>query len=414
MEDRAAVTEAASTALESHTQTTVEAPGASRDAAHATEPITGRQLEMLRQRLSRWAERMPRIEDAEQSLRWRHQGRDYEASFSRMPAADDTGIERVRVRVSVDENGTRYSTELEMKRLAFSNFAQFVSRWNPQVNIHDDELDGRFHCNSAFNLAYSRDAIPRFHGKVTTAARTVNIFDQDRTYASRDEVFLGGLQTGVRTVALPSRVVAFANQPAIDADRVQVFANDTRISFAADGSYEWQALAGGSEPMRAEFPGGSGYLIAEKNAALHLSGTVNGKILVYSPERIVVEGDLVYADDPQVHPAADDYLGLVCDRFVEVAEPEVTGPGDLVIQAAIYAKKRFLVRGFRHRSGAELVIFGSLTTDSLSATEPRFATRIRFDPRLENLRPPRFPMTDRYEVAAWDRIWQLSEPDTPS
>jgi hypothetical protein len=31
-----------------------------------------------------------------------------------------------------------------------------------------------------------------------------------------------------------------------------------------------------------------------------------------------------------------------------------------------------------------------------TATEPRYATGIRFDPRLESRRPPGFPVTDRY------------------
>jgi hypothetical protein len=56
-------------------------------------------------------------------------------------------------------------------------------------------------------------------------------------------------------------------------------------------------------------------------------------------ERIVIEGPLRYADDPRVSLAADDYLGLVSDKFVEVARPAVTGPGDLQVDAAIYARR---------------------------------------------------------------------------
>ena len=34
-----------------------------------------------------------------------------------------------------------------MNRIAFSNFAQFIDRWDPEVEIHDDLIDGRFHSN---------------------------------------------------------------------------------------------------------------------------------------------------------------------------------------------------------------------------------------------------------------------------
>ncbi|MEE9179735.1 MAG: hypothetical protein V3U22_02475, partial [Vicinamibacteria bacterium] len=122
---------------------------------------------------------------------------------------------------------------------------------------------------------------------------------------------------------------------------------------------------------------------------------------------IIIEGDLIYASDPRIDPEADDFLGLVSDRFIEVADAEVTGPGDLNIHASIYAKRRFSVSRYRTRGEGTLFIYGSLTAGSLSATEPRYSTKISFDRRLENVRAPGFPMTDRYEVAAWDNRWAM-------
>jgi hypothetical protein len=42
----------------------------------------------------------------------------------------------------------------------------------------------------------------------------------------------------------------------------------------------------------------------------------------------------------------------------------------------------------------------------MSATEPRYATKIDFDKRFEYLRPASFPMTRRYEVESWDQDWE--------
>ena len=150
-------------------------------------------------------------------------------------------------------------------------------------------------------------------------------------------------------------------------------------------------------------------MIGSKKKKLYLSGVVRGKVLVFSPHRIVITGSLTYAEDPLSSPAAGDYLGLVCDGTIEVAHPDVTGPGDLEIHAAIYAKRRFAVSGYRLRHRALLTIHGSLTAGTLSATEPRFATRIRFDRRLEDTRPPGFPLSDRYEFEAWDGEWEIEQ-----
>lgn len=372
--------------------------------------ISRRQERMLRRRVGQWSEDLPEPSEQGASVAWRHEGRDYVAKFTWQPVNPDVGLERVHVEVSTEHEGARLSTGMDMTRLSFSSYAQFVNRWDPRVRLHDDELEGRFHSNTEISLFFNREAIPRFRGKVTTAAHDVSVTGDPR-YFAREDVFLGGLETGVRPIGLASYR---ATLPDEGNGQVHVFENDARIRFHADGSYSWQELASPGTEKLGYLRDGTGYLIASRDARLHVRGTVNGKVLVYSPERIVIEGDLVYADDPLSNPGSDDLLGLVSDKVVEIAAPDVTGVGDLVIQAAIYAKRRFVVRNTGRAAEARLVIFGSLTSDSMSATEPRYATRIRFDPRLERLRPPRFPMTDRYEVMSWDKTWSVSEAGGPS
>src|SRR5690349_16936108 len=132
------------------------------------------------------------------------------------------------------------------------------------------------------------------------------------------------------------------------------------------------------------------YLVAGRGATLAVHGTVKGAVVVYSPQRIVIEGNLVYAHDPRSDPAAEDYLGLISSKDVEIAPPSVTGPGDLEIQAAIYARRQFIVVDEHTPGGSTtcpcagtLSIHGSLTAGSLSPTEPRYATRYDFDERFE-------------------------------
>jgi hypothetical protein len=307
------------------------------------------------------------------------------------------------VELATERDGEKLVAELRMNRVAFSNFAQFVDRWDPQVQIHDDLIDGRFHSNTEIRVSRDRGAAPVFNGKVTVAAGDVRT---DGTgYLNRQTMFPAGLETRVRRIMLPARTAAF-DDGSVPADRLQRIPTDSLVTFHADGTFEASALEGAFAPERATLGEEPYYLVADDGVTLNVRGTVNGKVLVYSQERIVIVDDLRYAADPTV-PGADDYLGLVAERSVEIDEPEVTGPGDLEVHASIYARNRFTVRSYRSERSGTLIIRGSVTAGSVSATEPRFATRIEFDDRLTTMRAPGFPLSDRYELDSMAGEWRV-------
>ncbi|MDJ0928477.1 MAG: hypothetical protein QNJ73_12635, partial [Gammaproteobacteria bacterium] len=212
-------------------------------------------------------------------------------------------------------------------------------------------------------------------------------------------------KTGVPKVSLPTYSAEHWQNADIDRERIQYFDEHARIIFYADGRFGWQILGARGAGNISRLPDEPFYLIAAKKVRLHVKGVVNGKVLVYSPERITIEDDLTYADSPNASQT-DNYLGLVCDKNIEVAPPQFTGPGDLRVEAAIYARKRFVVRDYNARTNATLFLHGSLTAGSLSATEPRYRVRQRFDRRFPQTRPPQFPLTDRYAFESWDASWQ--------
>jgi hypothetical protein len=191
----------------------------------------------------------------------------------------------------------------------------------------------------------------------------------------------------------------------LEGSDVHSHAGDVDITFRADGSYDWAARGSEARESRRLNPDLPTYILGAPEGSIHVRGVVRGKVLVYSPERIVIADDIMYASDPR-SPNSSDYLGLVSDRFVDVAGPRETGPGDLTIHAAVYAKRRFTVTHTHLRKTATLFIYGSLTAGSLSETEPRYATDVKFDERFEHLRPPGFPQTDRYEIESWDGMWE--------
>jgi hypothetical protein len=375
------------------------------EAAVALEVVPATQQQELTRRILKWAQGLRDAGDTPSQLIWEQDGRIYTAVLKRKPATSNTDIESAIVEIAANEDGKELRTQLHLKRLAFSHFTQLVDHWDATVQLHDDEVFGRFHSNTEITLGYDRSVAPRFNGKVTTAAGGFTIAAWSRK-RPRNEIFRAGLETRVGRISLPRRFLKTVTSNAALANaQYHTFDRDTRITFYPDGTYGWRRVDSDAREERASLGKVPMLMVASRSAELRVSGTLNGNVLVYSPALVTVEGNLVYAHDPRRDPGAADYLGLASDQAIEVARPDVTGPGDIEINAAIYARRRFTVTDELTPGRATLSIFGSLTAGTLSATEPRYATRVEFDPRFEHTRPPGFPMTNHYEVEQWDGEW---------
>jgi hypothetical protein len=370
--------------------------------------FASREAQSVRRKLSSWTGSFE-ADKVESTLTWRDDGQEYTAVLKQSSPADAMGMEGLIVELTTERDGERFATELRMTRLAFSNFGQFVNRWDPDVGLNDDVIDGRFHSNTGVTINRTGRTTPVFGGKVTIAGGDVvtmaeGFLSTHPTRLNKRKLFPAGLETHARRIELPERATAL--EAIAGADNSQRFARDAALTFHDDGSVSWRELEGGTAEASRALGGEPFYLLADDDVQLEVSGTVNGKVLVYTPDRIVVTGDLRYAADPRTADA-DDYLGLVAERTVEIAEPDVTGSGDLEIFASIYARQRFVVRNFNSRRSGTLIVHGSLTAGTLSASEPRFATRVEFDDRLTTMRAPGFPLSDRYELDAVSNEWRV-------
>lgn len=370
--------------------------------------ISKKQQEMLEKRFRKWTEDFHKMDLADSTLAWEEKGRQYVARFRQVQAQTSTDIEEVLVEINTEKDGMAFTTEMRMRRLAFSSFAQFVDYWDPRVAVHDDELEGRFHANSKINIMESLGTKPRFYGKVTTASYDVNT-GSSWPFFNGDSIFLAGLETGVKAISLPKNFTPFLTDLALSEQVTHQFGDgdDAKVTFYSDGTFGWRYLKSSQPEQRRRLPDEPFYIVGSKKKKLHLLGKLKGKVLVYSPGKIVIDGNLTYARHPDISNVADDYLGIVSEKDVEIANSNVTGPGDLHVHASIYAKKRFSVPDLSGEGRATLFIYGSLAAGTLSATEPRYATHVRFDKRLESSRPPSFPMTNRYEVSEWDSQWKM-------
>lgn len=371
--------------------------------------MSTRQRKILLKKVQKMANKMHQLDWADSVLVWKDKGQLYNVKVRQQPAKTTTDLAEVSLEVTTQQDGHTLTTQMRMRRLAFSNFAQFVDYWDPYVAVHNDELEGRFHTNTVFNVSSLNGVRPKFHGKVTTAAYEVRHRDSF-PFFDHESVFIGGIETGVREIRLPRNFLIFSTDSMVTNPHVHILTEDTWIVFNRDGTYSWRTASAPASKNRKIRPDEPFFIIGPKKTDLHIKGVVKGKVLVYSAGKIIIDDDLLYARHPEISFLSNDYLGLVCEKDIEIAHPSVAGPGDLQIFAAIYAKRRFRVRHLRGDGEATLYIYGSLTAGTLSATEPRYATRVRFDKRLETRRPPNFPMTNRYEMIQWDGRWKVKKP----
>lgn len=363
----------------------------------------------LLKRVERLAEELE--DTARARVSWQQDGRRYDAELVLEPARNGVELERAIADVSSEHDGRRLRTRISLRRLPFSHFAQVIDRWDPMVQLHDDEIVGRMHINSRFNVLYDSQAAPKLLGKVTTTARGFNV--ERRGRRTNSNVFPEGIETSARRIPFSERRWSF-EQARHDTDvRVHELTGDTRIRFLGDSGYWWHDPASGSSQYASQPAGQSVYFLAPRGATVYLRGVVSGKFLIHSPERIVVEGDTTYARDPRSDPESRDFLGLVCDGDIEVAPPGVTGPGDLHIQAALFASRRIVVANAMHPQPSTLHIFGSVAAGRLLESEPRYALRLEYDWRFEQLRPPGFPSMNRFAAENWNGEW-TEAPEGPA
>lgn len=368
------------------------------------EPVDERELKMITRKAHKWLATIADELEPRETQTWQSGDYKYSATFTRRTAKNDMATDELLVEIATNRDGKKLTTSLRLKNMAFSNFAQFVNQWDSSISIHDDEMNGRFHSNTRINLVASRKAAPLFHGKVTTSSYFVDITGG----RAKKDIFLAGLETAVKRISMPKPRILFQEMQSVNGINSRIVEQDSRIIFTPDGHYLVQLYSETGVMQR--YPVGDRplYILAAPGVSLWLSGTVNGAVAVYSPERIVIEASLEYLSIEHLDQGGD-FLGLISGRSVVVANRKVVPQGDLNIQAAIYAKNRFQVKQIGGGQAGTLNIYGSLSVGTMTATEPRYATNIVFDTRLKNIRPPSFPLTERYELVAKKYAWQLAD-----
>jgi hypothetical protein len=303
-------------------------------------------------------------------------------------------LQQVDITLTRQIDGQSYQMTARLQERALSHYAKFVNSWDDKVMLSNDRIDGRFHANSAVNFETSLNSRPQFNGEVTIASR-----QRVGARLRQSAMFAAGVRTNIGRIALPRQ--ALAAHWLDTGATVITMESDSRLDFQGHDGLLWTNLNNNVQTY-VSVPAEGLIIMGGQRARLELSGIVAGRVLVHSPRQLMIIGNLVYADNTA---ASDDTLALISEGSIEIAPASVTGAGDLAIHGALYARERFSVRRFRDRHQGTLSIYGALVTGSVSATEPRFDTHIKFDRRFDSIRPPAFPSTGLYDLVAWDQHW---------
>ncbi len=283
----------------------------------------------------------------------------------------------------------------------FTDSEERVTAWGvrPIWFITGDYLDGPVHSNDRFNIFGN----PVFDGAVTSAASSLN-YNRGGPPLDNPQ-FNGGLDLGVPEVTLPLtandlRVAAAANG--------SWYQGNTTLVLQSDGTMRVTNPAAGLTNQLVPLPANGAVFVNGGHATV--SGTLNGQLTIGSSENVIINNNLVYADDPRSNPNSDDVLGLVAEDNVVVA---AAAPYNTTIQASVMGlNASFTVEnwwigppkgtlsvygGIIQVSRGPVGTFNSRTGARVSG----YSKSYRYDTRFRQLAPPFYPTTSEYEEQLW-------------
>ena len=219
----------------------------------------------------------------------------------------------------------RFSYFTNTERLSNGTRVWFTSR---------DTLTGPVHSNDQFNIAGS----PVFDGPVTSAASAINYMAPPPTGGNNPQ-FNEGLGLGVATVQMPASATPL--RVAASSGEGQWYEGNTAIVFETDASSCAPVpppCERVTNPVRgwtnrpSPLPSNGAIFVNQGNATV--SGTLDGQVSVGTSHDLLLNGDLIYQDDPRTNRDSNDILGLVAERNVIIAQ---AAPYDLTIEASVMA-----------------------------------------------------------------------------
>jgi len=307
----------------------------------------------------------------------------FSVTGTHIPVDSVNEAKRILVSTQVNYDGITDTTTAVYMQPAYSYFYDFFERWKTRPKYSTGEIiDGPIYVKERIKT----DGTPVFMNKVISANASI-----DATGGLPK--FYGGVELGTDSIPLDNSVVAAL----IDTINIKNILPDT--------DEFWLTLIGTSYKDSIPNLGivNTGFITdlngvlmtaPGSNQDIHIQGTLDGRLTIYSDRDIRIENNITYT-------TPNAFLGLIAKRDVTVADnsPDST----TVIDASIMALENFNVEHYDTLPDmGTLIVFGSLIRKNWRPTgSPGTGYTLNhvYDPRLRTQAPPYFPrITNRIEM----------------
>lgn len=284
-----------------------------------------------------------------------------------------------------------------------------------------DTIDGPTH----FNTYCYTSGSPVFLGKVSC------LKGLSASGSPANPKFLGGFESGIN-IPLTIDVTGIAS----DATGGYIFAGTSSkpyigvdMTFNADGTVTYKTKTASSTSGLSTATYGTatttslatlapnGVILAQKGN-ITMRGSLNGRATVAALAggagstvgNVYIDDDMVYHDDPRINPNSTDMLGIVSESSTTLTYDNARG--DVTIMGSIMCQNTGLVveKYSSYSTIHTMNIYGGVIAADVQATasynsagNPTNGYRYsqKYDMRFLNYAPPKFPLTNTYEVLSW-------------
>jgi hypothetical protein len=299
------------------------------------------------------------------------------------------------------------TVEVSFGANSYQSFSLFAWMTNFEGNVFwitGDSVWGRVHSNGMMHM----DGTPTFMEKLTTSKG----IDPKPGVGTNKAVFKKGFETGVADIQFPSDLSLIAN--ASKAGGKFYTGNvEVRLNGGTSADEDGYALvySAGKLVDSVMLNSGSFNGILGASGQVTVSGTVDGKLSLFSPQEIYVVDNITYANRTS---GSNDLLGLVCEKNITVAD-NTPNSTDCIIDGCIFSRSgSFGAEDYnKGKPRGKLQITGSIVQDTRGAVgtfsgsgiKTGFLKSYRYDNRLAdpNFRPPGFPgfYAQTYAIGSW-------------
>lgn len=273
-----------------------------------------------------------------------------------------------------------------------------------------DHLNGPTHTNGHFNIAGD----PIFESNARSVDNYIRFFNNGNNinlsqltnppYDNPD--FQQGMNFGAESTTMPRQALSL--RAAASSGGISLRGNTT-VVLNNDGTMNVTNSRKNWVNRNMALPTNGALFVDRGN--LYISGVLNGRLTAGASYDVIIQNNIVYADDPRINPSSDDTMGIIAESDVMIAS---SAPFDLEIDACMMAMNTsFMLTnwwigppkgtlnvygGIIQNERGPVGTFNGVTKQKVSG----YSKSYLYDSRLLGSPPPFMPTTGDYVTLSWE------------